>query len=207
MHVLLYIRLSAVHRDCAESISFFGAIMRDKKLQHKPKITFFAGSCYNVYNLKKKALFLKAYQKNITVKEVGTMRKMLLALLMVAMLCSGMTVMAVEADLSAPIDSSRQEFTSVEDSILIPPSADEVLVTNLAANATVTGDGVRLRSAPSLSAPVLELMYTGERVWYNPDMSQLVYADGHYWYQVTRVETTGRSGYVDWDYIQPDFER
>ena len=57
------------------------------------------------------------------------MRKMLLALLMVAMLCSGMTVMAEEADLSAPIDSSRQEFTSVEDSILIPPSADEVLVT------------------------------------------------------------------------------
>ena len=74
-------------------------------------------------------------------------------------------VIAASED-ESPIDKSRLEFTTLEESILIPES--EIIVEPGKASryvgGTVIGDGVRLRSEPSTSAPVLELMYYGERV-------------------------------------------
>ncbi len=65
---------------------------------------------------------------------------------------------------------------------------------------TVIGDGVRLRSAASNTSSVLELMYSGERVWIDSSYSNAN------WYRVIR-QSTGRTGYVNWEYIQPDYAR
>lgn len=59
----------------------------------------------------------------------------------------------------------------------------------------VVADGVRLRSAPSLSATVLELMYCPERVLV--DLSK----GGSEWYYVQRIETTKTWGYVSIEYV------
>jgi len=58
---------------------------------------------------------------------------------------------------------------------------------------TVTGEGVRLRSAPSTSAAILELMYSGETV--------TVCAMSGTWYYVQRAKT-GTYGWVSGSYVK-----
>ena len=63
--------------------------------------------------------------------------------------------------------------------------------------ATVIGDGVALRSAPSTSATRLELMYKNETV--HVDIN---YNGVNGWSRVKRIETTGTVGYASSAYIR-----
>lgn len=65
-------------------------------------------------------------------------------------------------------------------------------------NADVEGDGVRLRSGPSTSYSVLELMYNGEYV--SIDFSTSYQQSNGTWYYVKRIKT-GTWGWVKSDYI------
>lgn len=103
-------------------------------------------------------------------------------------------------DLTSPVDLDRQTFTTIEDSILVPANDTEFHVYAFDMQGTVIGDGVRLRSAASNTSSVLELMYSGERVWIDSSYSNAN------WYRVIR-QSTGRTGYVNWEYIQPDYAR
>lgn len=64
-------------------------------------------------------------------------------------------------------------------------------------NASVTGDGVRLRKKPSKSAAILELMYKGEPVLINYTKSSKGKGT---WYYVKRMKT-GTWGWVCRKYI------
>lgn len=57
-------------------------------------------------------------------------------------------------------------------------------------------DGVRLRKGPSTSAPILELMYVGEKVYIDNTTSSAVSG----WYYLQRVNT-GTWGWAKADYI------
>lgn len=109
------------------------------------------------------------------------------------------SIFAKEPDM-APVDEERQEFTTIEDSILIPESEIEVEpgIASRYVNGKVIGNGVRLRSEPSTSAPVLELMYNGESLI----VSQAYVAPG--WVKVQRVKT-GRWGYVAEEFHKVEF--
>jgi len=63
----------------------------------------------------------------------------------------------------------------------------------------VIGDGVRFRSAPSLSGTVLGLLYYGDLV-NGPHGVDDVYADGHYWKNVYSYKH-GTWGWVAADYL------
>lgn len=63
-------------------------------------------------------------------------------------------------------------------------------------NASVMGDGVRLRKSPSKTATILELMYKGEPVLINYTKS----SKSKGWYYVKRIKT-GTWGWVDKNYI------
>lgn len=105
--------------------------------------------------------------------------------------------------LTSPIDLERQTFTGIKDSILVPATEVESQPRfTHDFQGTIWGDGVRLRNAPSDTATVLELMYDGERVW----IDQRYNDPNGDWYHVTR-QSTGRTGYVYWEYCQPDFGR
>ncbi|MEY8516733.1 SH3 domain-containing protein [Lachnospiraceae bacterium 29-84] len=60
-------------------------------------------------------------------------------------------------------------------------------------NATVIGDGVRLRSQPSTSGAILEKMYRGEYVW--------VKLQSNGWCYLQRLKT-GTLGWASADYIR-----
>lgn len=64
-------------------------------------------------------------------------------------------------------------------------------------NASVTGDGVRLRKKPSKSTAILELMYKGEPVLINYTKSSQGKGT---WYYVKRMKT-GTWGWVCREYI------
>lgn len=57
---------------------------------------------------------------------------------------------------------------------------------------TVTGDGVRLRSAPNASGTILEKMYTGEIV--------IIKEESNGWYKIQRIKT-GTIGWASKSYI------
>lgn len=65
---------------------------------------------------------------------------------------------------------------------------------------TVTGDGVRLRTVPD-TGTVLELMYSGERVYVDKEMTEESGAA----YYLKRAKT-GTVGYGDFHYIRLDYE-
>ena len=96
----------------------------------------------------------------------------------------------------------RGKVVNNSGSILVPATEEEQRASSFphTFQGTILADGVRLRSTPSESATVLELMYSGERVWIDEGYQN---AD---WYHVTR-QSTGRTGYVYWEYLQPDFQR
>lgn len=129
-------------------------------------------------------------------------KKLFKSTILIGILCILFTssVLAKEPDTTAPIDEERQEFTTIEDSILIPKSEIEVepSIASRYVNGKVLGDGVRLRSEPSTSAPVLELMYSGEPLI----VSQAYVAPG--WVKVQRVKT-GRWGYVAEQYVWEEY--
>ena len=103
-------------------------------------------------------------------------------------------------DLTSPVDQTRQVFISIEDSIILPTKKVERQVRAFDMQGIVIGDGVRSRSSASSTSTVLEVMYSGERVWIDSSYNN---AD---WYRIIR-KSTGRTGYVSWDYIQPDYAR
>ncbi|MEH2951587.1 SH3 domain-containing protein [Candidatus Merdisoma sp. JLR.KK011] len=128
-------------------------------------------------------------------------KKLFKNVLLISALCTLFTgsIFAKEPD-TAPVDEERQEFTTIEESILIPESEIEVEpdIAGRYVNGMVLGDGVRLRSEPSTSAPVLELMYYGEPLI----VSQAYVAPG--WMKVQRVKT-GRWGYVSDKYVWEEY--
>ncbi len=63
--------------------------------------------------------------------------------------------------------------------------------------ATVTGDGVALRSAPSTSSTRLELMYKNETVHLDINNNNV-----NGWSRVRRIETTRTVGYAVSRYIE-----
>lgn len=63
--------------------------------------------------------------------------------------------------------------------------------------ATVTGDGVALRSAPNTSATRLELMYKNETVHLDINHNNI-----NGWSKVRRIETTRTVGYAASRYIK-----
>lgn len=135
--------------------------------------------------------------------------KVLAFAMLVVMICSSMTAMASELKeiniTRPPLDVSGQPFTTLEGSILIP-SSEGIVEFSKVANATVTGDGVRLRAHHSLSSDVRELMYVDERVWYDANGTTHREEDGIIWYPIYRI-STGDYGWADSDLIQPDFQR
>lgn len=65
---------------------------------------------------------------------------------------------------------------------------------------TVTADGVRLRQVPD-TGTILELMYSGERVYVDKEMTE---ASGAAYY--LKRAKTGTVGYGDFHYIELDYE-
>ncbi len=65
------------------------------------------------------------------------------------------------------------------------------------ANANIEGDGVRLRSSPSTSGTILELMYNNEYIEIDFEKSESQLGT---WYYVKRI-STGTWGWVSRDYI------
>ena len=59
-------------------------------------------------------------------------------------------------------------------------------------NGVVTGDGVRLRSAPNTSGTILEKMYNGELV--------IIKKESNGWYKIQRIKT-GTIGWASKSYI------
>lgn len=87
---------------------------------------------------------------------------------------------------------AQEDVTTSEDN-------SDLMVAAVIANGEVTGDGVRLRSTPSTSGTVLELMYTGEKV--HVDTTKITTSGGTKWYYVTRIKN-GNSGWVSSAYIE-----
>lgn len=106
-------------------------------------------------------------------------KKLVLVMLVCCLFGSVMTCAAADEDINP-------EKVEQNASIEISTQAGNVGIVN--------GDGIRLRSQPSLSSTVLETMYKGEVVVI--DYSQ---SNGS-WYKVTR-QKTGRSGWVTKTYI------
>ena len=65
-------------------------------------------------------------------------------------------------------------------------------------NATITGDGVRIRKSPSTSATIVGLLYKDDRV----QTGAFCHWDGRDW--VYCVTKSGLAGYVTTDYIKKD---
>lgn len=107
-------------------------------------------------------------------------KKLVLVMLVCCLLGSAMTCVAAEGENLALEESGK--------------SSDIEISTQTSKRGIVNGDGIRLRSQPSLSSTVLETMYKGEVV--EIDYSQ---SNGS-WYKVTR-QKTGRSGWVTKTYI------
>lgn len=107
-------------------------------------------------------------------------KKLVLVMLVCCLFGNVMTCAAAEGE---DINSEKIEQNA---SIEISTRAGNVGIVN--------GDGIRLRSQPSLSSTVLETMYKGEVVVI--DYSQSTGS----WYKVTR-QKTGRSGWVTKTYI------
>ncbi len=66
------------------------------------------------------------------------------------------------------------------------------------ANANIEGDGVRLRSSPSTSGTILELMYDNEDI--SVDFKTSWSQSNGTWFYVQRI-STGTWGWVSRDYI------
>lgn len=100
---------------------------------------------------------------------------------------------------TSPVDITKLQFTTLEDSILVPETEIRVDpgISRAYIRGTVEGNGVRLRAEPSESATVLELMYDGEEVLIDGTLER----GG--WDKVQRVKT-GRWGYVKTEYINPE---
>lgn len=62
---------------------------------------------------------------------------------------------------------------------------------------TIIADGVRLRTNPSMSAAILELMYVGEKVWINKNQDNITDSS---WIYVQRIKT-GTCGWVYSNYV------
>lgn len=82
-----------------------------------------------------------------------------------------------------------------------------VMTTSMGAHAasfaypgTVNADGVRLRQVPD-TGTILELMYSGERVYVDKEMTE---ASGAAYY--LKRAKTGTIGYGDFHYIDLDYE-
>lgn len=77
--------------------------------------------------------------------------------------------------------------------------SDEIISRGLGSpNGEVVGNGVRLRTSPSTSGTVIELLYYGERV--SIDLTTSTSKSDGSWYYVMRIKT-GTWGWVSADYI------
>lgn len=91
----------------------------------------------------------------------------------------------------------QNEIKISEETVLQLLSYDAKLETGLAVvnhqqKGSVTGDGVRLRSAPNASGTILEKMYNGELV--------IIKGESAGWYNVQRIKT-GTIGWASTSYI------
>lgn len=100
----------------------------------------------------------------------------------------------LEASLNALIE--MQETAAAE---AISQGGGDAVIQNLGSpNGTVTGGGVRLRTKPSLSAPILALMYEGDQV--SIVMSKTTTNDDGTWYYLYHIKS-GIWGWASANYI------
>ena len=92
----------------------------------------------------------------------------------------------------------RLIFTTLV-SLMIASSSTSVYAATFSYPGTVNADGVRLRLYPDEGA-ILELMYTGERVAADKEMTE---ESGAAYY--VKRQKTGTTGYAPFEYINLDF--
>lgn len=100
-----------------------------------------------------------------------------------------------ETDMGAVlVVTDIDEKTNIATAIICPTSTSSYIIGD------IVGDGVRLRSAPSDTATILELMYFGEEVYV--DLSKSHVSDYVIdWYYIQRKDTTQTWGYTSSQYI------
>lgn len=138
------------------------------------------------------------------------MRKFKGVMLGMFVLMAGFILFSMPQQAKAAEKETGQSVVSEEDEIgvgtimLSDVQSDSMIMASSKAssnyaggNASVTGDGVRLRKSPSKSATILELMYKGEPVLINYTKSSKGKGS---WYYVKRIKT-GTWGWVDRNYI------
>ena len=117
------------------------------------------------------------------------------ALVVAILCCQYIPVSAHESENDAAVVlliTNIDEESSIATATVVP--ASDYMIGD------VVGDGVRLRSGPSTSSAILELMYFGEEVYVDLSRSKV---DGFFttWYYVQRKDTTKTWGYADVNYI------
>lgn len=89
------------------------------------------------------------------------------------------------------------EVNTVRDIFKLATNNISILASN-SANASVSGNGVRLRTSPSTSGTILELMYDNEEL--SIDFTKSWNESNGTWFYVQRLKT-GTWGWVSRDYI------
>lgn len=115
------------------------------------------------------------------------MKKIIKKAICICALAVGVSTMVPVTTFAQTDATTQQDASNSTKAVLVMP------------NAEVTGDGVRLRNAPSTSGTVLKLMYYGETVWV--DLSKTTTSGGIRWYYVVRI-MDGTAGWASSQYIE-----
>lgn len=116
------------------------------------------------------------------------------AVLVCGMLSALFCPYRTEAAMAAGAEAADEEMEEVHfaiirnDGMRMPD-----VISTMGSDGRITGDGVRLRKAPSLSADTLELMYSGELIFVQKKINKD-------WLMVKRYKT-GTMGYVNRAYV------
>ena len=115
------------------------------------------------------------------------MKKIIKKVICICALAVGVSTMVPVTTFAQTDATTQQDASNSTRAVIVVP------------NAEVTGDGVRLRNAPSTTGTILKLMYYGETV--NVNLSKTTTSGGIKWYYVTRT-MDGTSGWVSSKYIE-----
>ena len=105
------------------------------------------------------------------------------------------TALIIPSEAAFAYDSASNVSATGQAQIAVP---SEHQITPFSSTYLVNGNGVRIRSNPSLSGTVRGLLYSGDLV---NGGSSFVYADGYEWVYVTSY-SSGISGWVATIYLQ-----
>lgn len=119
--------------------------------------------------------------------------KRALSLLMMSAMLILPTAMPVQAE-----DVDSNDIDIKETKII----SNGIITYGAGTKAKVVGNGVRLRSSPSTSGTILELMYDGEDIIVNLSKVEED-SNGHLWIYCKRLKT-GTKGYISVDHYTLD---